>query len=750
MRLVCERCKASYSIADEKVRGKIVTLHCQHCNHLIQARGPSASSEADTVDRTGRRGASAAGARAAGGRSSVLDRPLRVTDRAGLKPTADQTRPARGAAGRLGAGVGPDPGTRRREPLDEPAFSRARVGAGDPARGDAPPQSPAVSRFASDRAGRLRRDPAPGGRDVERSPDGARDAAGSFDGDDRGPKTTIASFDDIAASLGASPEPPDEWYLSVDGEQRGPFTKEVLEEEIPRFADQEHYVWHEGFEDWLPPSEVEELDPSLRLSPPPPAGVVRGSKVPAAERAEALRQSPWSAAGSPDGEAEEAPWKGQSKAEPLPPPPDGEDSGAVPRRLDAAQESSGAKVVSIEAARERAAARPQRDGRGSHGGSSATRPLPAGDAGDGARGARGAEAKPAARRTDRSGSESGAVAASRTGAAAGPATAAEPLAPPETDTPTPSPAPAEPPSLDDLVVSEPSQVVRVTRLSGAGALAGEAGVHGPSDETAVASGVVLPARHKTNRVLLIAAVGGALATLSLAGVVVYLVGRGPRVQVREVVRLKSPEELGVEADTAVARLLAEKRFAAGTPAAAGAPPAAVSPVGASETNAGRTAAAPSAAREPAARRPAARPGTSGAAPPAKRGGAVAGMSGFFKSTPGGTKVGAPNLSGAPELHRPAARRVSDEEIVRAINRQRGTLNVCYNRALKYDNSLKSVRLDVTVKIGLSGRATSVSIHQAAFRSSFLGGCLVDAIKRWTFPSGGSEYTTVMPLVLQGQ
>ncbi|MBI5479826.1 MAG: AgmX/PglI C-terminal domain-containing protein [Deltaproteobacteria bacterium] len=402
----------------------------------------------------------------------------------------------------------------------------------------------------------------------------------------------------------------------------------------------------------------------------------------------------------------------------------------MPRKV--AKESSGAEVVSIQAARERAAARPHRGGTPL--GTAAAKPATH-EAGESPRvpGAGIAELGGAARASDPAGHETGALAGG----------AAMPMAAPE------------PEPVDDLIVSEPSQVVRMrtyaipTDLEAARTAArphqdldrSESGVHGRIDELAVAAGVVQPSAHKTNRLLLVAAVGGALATLSLAGVVIYLVGRGPQVQVREIVRLKSPEELGADSDVAVARLLAEKQFAAANPSA-----------GSSGTGPG--AAAPG--KEPT-RKVAGRPTAGGGPAPGKKGEPKAaggtGMAGFFKSQPGtgaASGVAAPNLASPPEVRQPAGRKVSDDEIVKAINRQRGTLSVCYNRALKHDDSLKSVRLDVTVKFGFSGRPTSVVINDSKHRTTFLGQCLADTIRRWSFPSGGDDRTTVMPLVLQGE
>jgi predicted Zn finger-like uncharacterized protein len=757
MKLVCDRCKATYSIADDKVRGKVVSLRCKTCGELIQSRGPGATADKmPTVEQPpkgdpGKSGAAAAAARSPAARSSVLDRPLRH-DKGSLRPTADLTRSATGAAAKTSDEALHESAVKRHGPLDEPAYSRVRPraeGEGPTNRVAVPPQRPAVGRFASDEGGKLKRAAAPaaGARSAPRSGAPAAGAAerrpafgagargGSTEEGDDAPKTTIASYDSIVAALGAATSPPpDEWYLSVDGDQRGPYTREALEEEVPKYDDQELYVWREGFDDWKPPAEVPELEIGLRLTPPPSAGVIRGAKLPAAERAEALKASPWGPAprGVPEAETE-PPWKGQSKAEPLPPPPSAQQAAEpVPRKV--AKESSGAEVVSIQAARERAASRPHRGG------------TPLGTA-------------PAKHEPGEAPRIPGAGGDHAAGARAGEHAGHDAVASPIGGAALPLPAP-EPDLLDDhdLVVTEPSQVVRMrsyaipTELEDAKRVVhpyqdldrSESGVHGRIDELAVAAGVVQPTHHKTNRLLLYAAVGGALATLSLAGVVVYLVGRGPQVQVREIVRLKSPEELGADSEAAVARLLAEKQFNQTNPGA-----------GTSATGAGEGPAA--AGKDPTGKKVALRPTAGGGPAPAKKGdpkaSAGTGMAGFFKSQPGTGAPGgvaAPNLTAPPPVAQPAGRRVSDDEIVKAINRQRGTLSVCYNRALKHDNTLKSVRLDVTVKFGYSGRPTSVVINDSKHRTSFLGQCLTDTIRRWTFPSGGDDRTTVMPLVLQGE
>ena len=39
MKIVCEACQAKYSIADDKVRGKVFKIRCKKCSHVIVVRG---------------------------------------------------------------------------------------------------------------------------------------------------------------------------------------------------------------------------------------------------------------------------------------------------------------------------------------------------------------------------------------------------------------------------------------------------------------------------------------------------------------------------------------------------------------------------------------------------------------------------------------------------------------------------------------------------------------------------------------
>jgi predicted Zn finger-like uncharacterized protein len=39
MKIVCESCQAKYSIADEKIAGKVFKIRCKRCNEVILVRG---------------------------------------------------------------------------------------------------------------------------------------------------------------------------------------------------------------------------------------------------------------------------------------------------------------------------------------------------------------------------------------------------------------------------------------------------------------------------------------------------------------------------------------------------------------------------------------------------------------------------------------------------------------------------------------------------------------------------------------
>jgi predicted Zn finger-like uncharacterized protein len=94
--------------------------------------------------------------------------------------------------------------------------------------------------------------------------------------------------------------------------------------------------------------------------------------------------------------------------------------------------------------------------------------------------------------------------------------------------------------------------------------------------------------------------------------------------------------------------------------------------------------------------------------------------------------------------------VSQPAILAVVTANRRALNLCYERVLKHDQSLKQGRVVVQVTVGISGRVTSVTIPDAQYATSELGQCFTQAVKRWNFPASDSSYSTEFPFILQGQ
>src|SRR5262250_3381832 len=45
MKIVCDNCATKYSIADEKVRGKVFKIKCKKCSHIIVVKGQELTTE---------------------------------------------------------------------------------------------------------------------------------------------------------------------------------------------------------------------------------------------------------------------------------------------------------------------------------------------------------------------------------------------------------------------------------------------------------------------------------------------------------------------------------------------------------------------------------------------------------------------------------------------------------------------------------------------------------------------------------
>src|SRR5262245_7701440 len=51
MKIVCDNCTTKYSIADEKVRGKVFKIKCKKCSHIIVVKGDVAPEQAAGFDQ---------------------------------------------------------------------------------------------------------------------------------------------------------------------------------------------------------------------------------------------------------------------------------------------------------------------------------------------------------------------------------------------------------------------------------------------------------------------------------------------------------------------------------------------------------------------------------------------------------------------------------------------------------------------------------------------------------------------------
>ncbi|HZS37673.1 MAG TPA: AgmX/PglI C-terminal domain-containing protein [Polyangia bacterium] len=91
---------------------------------------------------------------------------------------------------------------------------------------------------------------------------------------------------------------------------------------------------------------------------------------------------------------------------------------------------------------------------------------------------------------------------------------------------------------------------------------------------------------------------------------------------------------------------------------------------------------------------------------------------------------------------------SQAAILAVVTQNRRALNLCYDRVLKHDQSLKRARLMTHVKVGLSGTVLAVTVPDPQFSGSEIATCITQSIKHWHFPAADGEYETEFPIILQ--
>ena len=134
-----------------------------------------------------------------------------------------------------------------------------------------------------------------------------------------------------------------EWHIAVDGDQMGPYeTAQMLEMMAANQINEETYVWRDGYDDWLPLSDVSELQMAAGGAPaaapaPAPAAATPGSPFAIASGGSG-GQDLFAGAGS-EGGAEASPFAAPSG------------DGGVSSSLDAAPQSPRVEAADLKGAR---------------------------------------------------------------------------------------------------------------------------------------------------------------------------------------------------------------------------------------------------------------------------------------------------------------------------------------------------------------------------------------------------------------
>ncbi len=249
MKFVCNKCRTKYTIADEKVRGKVLKIRCKNCGTIIEVREPS--TRPSTGIRTPKKPSSTGALKAMsrhGGTRKRSSAVAKLTPSGPISRSTGKSTPIHGARADRS----------QRAPALQPRQGRDR---GAPAGlGKRPAGVPAGKR--------------PAGVPAGKPPVPARD------GD---PKTVVAAMPkellDELRSGGAAPQaaiPADDdggWFLGDDRGEYGPMTFAELAARCQRGEPGPNAeAWKEGFGDWLPLEEIQPLTPSLKVAPPPRPG----------------------------------------------------------------------------------------------------------------------------------------------------------------------------------------------------------------------------------------------------------------------------------------------------------------------------------------------------------------------------------------------------------------------------------------------------------------------------------------------
>ena len=571
----------------------------------------------------------------------------------------------------------------------------------------------------------------------------------------------------------ASPGDSDEWYVSFDGEQEGPFpiarAVERVKAERPR--GKEIHCWRPGFFVWLPIEEVPEFVRLLEAKAQPPRIPITATSKPVKKDQTgpkpALKRDgtgPRPALGQPGLSLDDRPM-------PLPPPPESapmQPLGGLDSLPDhAPQKPSGGMITKPES--KVAYRRAEGPGVTPSLGAKALADAPAKKPFPGLSDSGKRPALPSLGDTGKrpalsdSGKRPALPSLGDTG-----------KRPSITDVPMPKPQPAPtaaisddvspfaaalaaaggdkvearssetgpvplPPPPEELPIGEASGLLNLTHLASASAqprvpraavetFGGQTVTPPPTPSngapTAPQPVVVVagPVPHTTAPWMKLAAIGGLVLSLVLGSVLVYVLVRAPKPPPVAAAQAPKPDEdKGQRVDDRPIAMVGD--------------PAVAQPPGAD-------------AKKPAIVRHAGapKPKQTDARPPQKGATIITGSNPTpepsAEDEPGGhaLHVGARGSSGSHDVSGPA--------LAQVVTQNQRSLGLCYERVLKHDNTLKRAKVTTKVKVGVSGAVKSVTVEDPEFRNSEIGNCLVATMKQWHFPPNGEEYETEIPLLLQ--
>jgi len=274
MKFLCDRCKARYSIGDDRVRGKILKIRCKTCMNVITVR------EGMSADPDGLRPATPEFAgRAKRSTTMAPDTHEAPSEGRGeLAASAPHETPTTGPNGPNGPnvrdarGTAPPPRTANatafRDPVAKPAPGKP---AGGRLAAASPPPDMAATRGQARTAG---------------AADGRAKRAGG-----ESPREEPTALGAAFATAMAKPPPAleEEWYVAIDGDQAGPFSLVEAQGWVAQKpVDADLHCWSEGFDDWLPIDKVSHFrglrqhalsPPAARLSQGAPRAQLSGSSV---------------------------------------------------------------------------------------------------------------------------------------------------------------------------------------------------------------------------------------------------------------------------------------------------------------------------------------------------------------------------------------------------------------------------------------------------------------------------------------